>query len=287
MPVSPEKPNTFPVSWGDIRYWAQRIFNPRDSINVEIQDQHSEVVDLLMYQELDTFTLLQDQAIGDRSIQIETTGVVVPTTAHHLCFKEGQAFLQAGIISVTPIVGNQYTVIIDQPLDYPYTTAGGCSIQNVNLALADGSTTPQTFYLSPIGLDDTVEWDITRGIIVFIGPGPVSDPEPDDTRFGTIAALTNGIVLRAVNGFAKNLFNAKTNADMKLRCGSDLFYTDANKKGDYSVIARRTFNGFDKNGVTIRMCAKTEDKIEVIIQDDLTDMTTINVNVQGHVVQTP
>lgn len=281
---SPENPRGVPRSWGDLKHWAYRVFNQRDSLNVEIQDQHTAVVDLLMYQVLDTFTLLQDYEIDDQVVDIETTGIV-PTLDHHLCFKEAQAFLQAGILEVTPIAGNQYTVKLDQPLDFPYTTAGGCSVQNVNIALADGSVTPEIFYLSPENLEPGTEWDITRGIISFVGPGPVADPAPDDTRFGTIEALANGIVFRAIDGIAKNLFNAKTNADLRLRCGGDLTFIDANKRGEYSVVARRTFSGQEKNGVTVRMSADTNDRIEVIVQDDLTDMTRMVVNVQGHVVQ--
>lgn len=285
--VSPELPNVFPRNAGDLKYWAQRVFNPRDSVNVEVQDQASEIIDLLMHEVLDDVTLLADYAINDQILDIESTGYV-PVVGDYLCLKEGTAFLQTAILNVSPLGGNQYRVVVDQPLDFAYTTAGGCSIQNVNLATAVGSIgAPKTFFLSPETLNDNVVWDITRATFIMIGPGPVSDPAPDDTRFGTIDALTNGIVARATDGITKNLFNAKTNADLRIRCGGDLNYIAANKQGEYSVVGRRTFSGQEKNGVVIRMSAKTNDRIEVIIQDDLTDLSVFNVNIQGHVVQNP
>lgn len=281
---STERPREIPRSSGDLKYWAYRVFNQRDGINVEVQDQYSEIVDLLVYQVLDTMVLLANYSIDDQIIDIETTGYV-PVVGNHACLKENTAFLQTEILAVSPLGGNQYRLTLDQPLDFAYTTAGGCSIQNTNIATAVGSLgSPVTFYLSPEGLSDSVSWDITRATFTLLGPGPVSDPAPDDTRFGTIDALANGVVVRATNGITKNLFNAKTNGDLRMRCGGDLLFIDANKNGEYAVSGRRTFSGPEKNGVTIRMHAETRDRVEIIIQDDLTDMSVIRVNFQGHAV---
>jgi len=246
------------------------------------QDQHSEVIDLLLHQVIDTITLLANYSIGTTFIAVETTGAV-PVIGDYICLKEDTAFYQAEVLTVTPIAGNQYTLKMDSPLDYPYTTAGGCSLDDVNLAV-DGSSIPVTFEVSPVNLVAGTEWDVTRMSMIMVGEGPVQDPAPDDTNFGTQAALTNGVVFRSVNGITKNIFNAKTNGIIKLRCGGDLHYQVANKNGLYSVDARRTFNGDEKNGITIRLEANTADQFQCIVQDDLTDLEVFMVNIQGHVV---
>lgn len=278
---SPERPRVVPKNLGDLKYWVYRIFNQRDSVNVEIQDQHSEVIDLLLSELIDDVTIITDTLIDDTDIDIETTGSV-PAVGNLVCFKEQTAFYQGFILAVTPIAGNQYTITMDTPLDYAYTTAGGCSTRNANIAV-DGSVTPRVFAVSNDGL--TVDWDITRMSMIMLGSGPVADPEPDDTRFGTTLPLTKGVVFRSVNGVHKNIFNAKTNADIKLHCGGDLSYQPSNKNGEYSVDARRTFNGQEKNGVTMRLIAADEDQFQIIVQDNLSGMSTFYVNVQGHVVE--
>lgn len=263
--------------------------NPTDNnghLEISKQDQYSEVIDLKMNRKLDDITLLKNHSIGERNVLAETTGYV-PVVGDWLCLKDvdGKAFLQTEILAFTNIVGNQYNFTIDMPLDFGFSVDDGCSINSVNLAV-DGSVTPITFKISPGGLANNVSWDIVRMMFGFAGDGVGSSNEaPDDTGFGTETALTNGIVLRTVDGITKNIFNAKTNGDLRQRSGNDLLYVDSNRLGLYAVHARRTFNGDDKNGVTIRLNGATNDTLELIVQDDLTDMEEFQVVVQGHVVE--
>ena len=256
-------------------------FPSNTSVDVYIQDQHTEIIDLKLARYVDDIELLYDYEIGDRVIVIETTGSV-PTVGDTLCFKEDTAFYQGRPTSVTLIAGNQYTIELDTPLDYPFTTAGGCSLTNTNLAV-DGSVTPVIFSVTPKGLNN-VSWDITRFMLLFGGEGIGPTKEsPDDSDFGVMSAISNGIVLRSVDGVTKNIFNAKTNGDLRSRA-YDLTYIDKAKNGQYTVALRRTFAGANKNGVTVRLNSITGDTFELIVQDDLTDMTGGQAIVQGHVV---
>jgi len=250
------------------------------AIPVNIQDQHTEIIDLVLHRELDNVTLNQTYSIGDTSIIIETTGVT-PTAGHTVCFKELSAFYQANIIAVTPIAGNFYNVTLDTPLDYSFSSNMNGCLSTTNMAI-DGSVTPQTFHITPEGLSDGEEWDITRIIFVLAGEGiGAQNDKPDDGDFGVTSVLTNGIVLRSVNGVTKNIFNVKRNGEFRLRA-YDVTYTDKSKAGLYSVGVRRSFSGTDKNGVTVRLTASSKDTIEVIIQDDLTEMFGMKAVVQGH-----
>lgn len=259
--------------------------NRDSSGNVEVakQDQHTEIVDLKLHRVKDTITLLENYPIDDSSLVIETTGYV-PSVSDSICLKEDSAFYQADVLGITPIAGNQYTLAMDTPSDHPFTTdATGC-INDDNLAV-DGSTTPVIFQVSPAGLTPGTEWDITRMLLSFLGEGYGTPPNdnPDSAGFGTMVAITKGVVFRSVNGITKNIFNSKTNFDFASRA-FDVDYIDSNKAGLFGVNVRRSFNGDDKNGVTIRLCGDTSDEFQVIIQDDLTDITNFTVVVQGHVV---
>lgn len=243
--------------------------------DVFIQDQHTEIIDLHLTRLIQPVAIDVNTLIDDTSIQI--TAAAPPTVGSTLCLKEGYKFYQGGILSFTGT--NPYTVVVDTPLDYPFTTAGGCSERSNNMAV-NGSVTPQNFVLSPANLTDGLEWDITRIALQMVGTAA-----PDDGKFGTIAALTNGIVVRYTDGITKNLFNAKTNADLALHTGGDVQYIPRTvPAGSHGVRARRTFSGPEKNGVTIRLAATTSDELIIIIQDDLTDITTFEAVAQGHIV---
>lgn len=262
-----------------------KIISPIEDgfLPVIIQDQHTEIIDLKMGRLLDTIILLDNYSIGDRVILIETTGVI-PTIDDTICLKEGTAFYQARPVNVVSLGGNQFNITMDTPLDYAFTTSGGCSLTSTNLAV-DGSVTPITFKITPSGLNDDVSWDITRFILLFGGDGiGAQNDAPDDGDFGVTTALTNGVVIRSVDGITKNLFNAKTNGDFRARA-YDMTYTDISKSNLYTVATRRSFSGPDKNGVTIRLNAITNDSLEFIVQDDLTEMSGGQMIVQGHVVQ--
>lgn len=253
-----------------------------DSIDVKIQDQSTEIIDLKLSRKLDDLTLLADTAIDDMTITVETTSEV-PTTEMTICLKEGTAFYQARPVTVTSLGGNQYSLVMDTPLDFAFTTTGVCELTSTNLAV-DGSVTPVVFRATPSGLDDGVQWDINRFILLWGGEGvTTSDPAPDDGDFGVTGALTKGVYIRSRDGIVKNIFNAKTNGDFRARA-YDVTYQPASKNGVYTVTVHREFNGQENNGVVIRLSAITNDEFELVVQDDLTGMTGGQMVVQGQVV---
>lgn len=245
------------------------------SQRVGLVDQFTEVIDLHMGQLIQSFDLTANTVLDQQTITI--TAASEPTNGHVVCLKEGQAFYQGEILSHSAN-GPNWDIELDSPLDYPYTTAGGCTEKNINLAV-NGSVSPVEFTVSPGGLADNVAWDITRLIITI-----TDDVIMDDSKFGGISALPKGIVVRVTDGYTKNIFNAKTNQDV----GShmyDLIYSDKAPAGSYGLKARRTFAGQDKNGVTVRLNADNNDELKVIVQDDLRGLITFHAICQGHVTE--
>ncbi len=219
----------------------------RGNVEVVKQDQFSEVIDLSISILLSEIDIVIPVNIDDKVIRIDSP--ILPLTGHQLCLKQRSltSFYQGIILAVTPIAGSIYDLTLDSPFDAPFGIDDGCSLRNKNLAV-DGSSTPIIANLSPRGL--STNWDITR-VVFFISDAT----DMDSGKFGGMPALTNGIVLRKMNEVFKNIFNAKTNGDFRLR-NYDLFFDDKAPAGLYSVSSKRTFNGDDKNGVTIGLILK-------------------------------
>jgi hypothetical protein len=254
--------------------------NVDGSLDVRNQDQTTPDISFYLAQILDTITILANTAVDDETLDVETTGST-PVVGNYVCLKEGTAFLQVEIISVTPISGNQYTIGIAIPLDFAFTTAGGCSLQNVDMNV-DGSVTPVLFKVSPSGLDDGTEWDITRMIII-----ATMTSAGDDGKFCNLSALTNGVYFRTKDGITQNLFNAKENADFAEEAAGDLNYqVRSGGGGTHGMRGRITFNGQDKRGVVKRLAATTNDEFQAFVRDDLVDVSLIKLRVklQGQVV---
>ena len=254
-----------------------------NAIPVNVQDQASEVIDLHLMRTITDITITSNTSIDDTIVSIDSD--VTPQIGNSVCFKESTAFYQGDILSVTPTGGTGYDIELDMPLDYAYTTDGGCALRDKNLNV-DGSTTPVVFSVSPQGLIDPLKynrgqrWDIVRLMLAITDATAM-----DDGKFGGITGgITNGIVIRKKNGTYKNIFNAKTNGDIALHV-YDLTYIDdtLGPAGLYGLRVRRTFGGQNKNGVVIRLDADDDDEFQVIVRDNLTGLDGFTAVVQGHI----
>ena len=244
--------------------------NPKGGIDVNLQDQITEVVDVYLFNEVGVFEIAVGAVLDSYEVEVvSNAGMLVD---HVLCFQEGRSFMQALILAI-----NGNTITMDSPFDSAFTTSGGCSFGSRNLAV-DGSVTPMVFRVGPGNLQPKEAWDIVRVMFTM-----VDESVMDDDTFGGIPALPRGMILRHVNGHNKNIFNVKTNGEFALR-NFDGQYADAPKKGFYGFRSRRTFGGQSKNGVVIRIYSAGNDQIQIIIQDDLTDLESFYAVAQGHMV---
>jgi hypothetical protein len=249
----------------------------QDSINVFIQDQTTEIIDLHFSKLVQAYTIVTDTNVDDTSVTINAGAE--PTDGNTVCFKENSAFYQGTILSHSAS-GDNWIINLDVPLDYAFTTSVDCAKEaSINLAV-DGSVTPQIFTISPKELPN-VKWDITRIL------GSIIDATAmDDGKFGGMTALTKGIYIRKKDGTHKNIFNAKTNGDLAAHMYDVTYISDTfGPAGKFGLRFRRTFNGQDKNGVVIRLNSETDDELQCVIQDDLTDLDEFSLIAQGHIVE--
>ena len=155
-----------------------------DAVPVNIQDQHTTIIDLYLHEHGNDVIINGSTAIGDRTILLVAGhGVVV---GNFIGFTQGEHFYEGEVLIVD--VNN---ITLDSPLDFGFNSSAGKShIHQPNLNV-DGSDTTRIFHIHP---PDNQSWDITR--IIFM----IEDNSAmDSAKFGGITALTNGIVIRAID----------------------------------------------------------------------------------------
>lgn len=247
---------------------TKTIGTTNGALDVAVQDQTSDIVDYFLCREIQGLTLAQNVVLDSYDIVVtDSTGVVVGT---YVCVQEGTRAFQAQILSI-----NANTLTVDTPADFAFTTSALIANRTPDLNV-DGSGTVEIASLFPIG---TAKWDITR---IIMDMSCISAPK--DNLFGDLTALTRGVVIRKSNGIHHTIFNAKTNAELKERM-YDVDYTTVVGQGVDGVKCRRSFAGQDKNGVVIRLDPENNEKLEILVQDDLTGLSKFRIVAQGHVVE--
>lgn len=235
------------------------------AIPVRLQDPTNETLDLYFIKSLNDVTLAANVTIDTYTLTLVNGHGCV--AGDILRFKEGTRFMRAIVLTVAT-----NTITIDTPFEYAFTTAASVSRGTYDMNV-DGSTTRQIFEVSPSGMPIA---DHITGITLVIEASTATD----DSKFGNLTALTNGIVLRVKDGTYKNIFNLKTNG--AFRHYGQLEYTDKSGGGNYGVALRQPFT--ENNGVIVRLDGLTNDSLQIIIQDNLTGLTKFRAKAHGHIV---
>ena len=243
------------------------------SVDVFIQDQTSETVDYHMSQTLNTVTLAADTNMGDTSVTLAAGHNMV--NGNHIEFTESLRFFQAQVTNVATNV-----ITLDMPLDFAFTTAAMANRVTVEMDVVGTLANPQIFSITPPA---GVRWDVVR--IIFLIEG---DAAMQSNLFGSLPALTNGIVIRTVNSTTKVQFNCKSNGEFA-EIAYDIAYDDRAgvPAGIFAFRCRRTWGGQNKTGVVLRLPGSDGGELQHLVQDDLEDaaMITYRARVQGHIVE--
>lgn len=242
------------------------------SVDVAIQDQHSPIIIAKLSNVENETLLLNPVAIGDRDIVVvSASGIGEGDYMSMFDIASNRFYVGYAIL----VVGT--TITLDSPIDFAYP-AGSFVTSGVADMSVDGSVTPVIYGLRNTTQSIGITADITRVIFTVL-----TSSAPTYATFGDIAALVNGIVLRKVDGSTHNIFNLKTNGELQ-GIMYDLAAADAvnPNQGQNGFVARLTFASPGKIGVTVRL-APGED-LQMIIQDDLTDIQLFELVCEGHEV---
>jgi len=236
-------------------------------VPVNVQDQTSEIIDLYMCDDRGSTNPTSGIDLDDTEITVDDiTGAGVGDCMN--ISENGRTF-QAIILSIV-----DSTITFNAPSDQAFTTSADVCFGEWNMNV-NGASASKIYRIAPPA---GAEWDIVRIII-----GMSDNVEMDDGKFGGISSLTNGVVLRVKNGYTKNVFVVSDNGGFRER-SFDIIYADKAPAGTYGFGCRRTFGGQSKNGVTIRLNGDNGDELQLIIQDDLTDLLKLAIVCQGHTV---
>lgn len=239
---------------------------PDGAVRAQLQNNQAEIIGLKICEKLGDIELAVNSVIDEWTITIAAGhGVVVGNT---ICLREnGRHYQGVAIVVATNII------TLDTPLDYAFTVAADAFRSSENMAV-NGSVTRRIFKVAPPAGS---KWDILGCEFIMTDATTM-----DDGTFGGLPALTRGVVLRKKDTVYKNIFNVKTNGDFAFRCDS-VRYADKPPSGSgYGFTAYRTFN--TRNEVAIRLDGDLGDEFQVIIQDDLSGLSSFRAGVWGHVV---
>jgi hypothetical protein len=255
----------------------ENITTYRNALDVNSAWRHRKIVNETFHQNTATSTTLNTAATeGDTSLIVEvvedTTGFVV---GDEIQLSENGT-QEIGLMTITAVAaGTPGTLTIDRPIGNDYTTSAIVLKVISNMAVSGTLASPQIFEVhAPAGN----VWQITRIMVSLVHAAAA-----DDGKFGSITALTNGVSIRATTAAGRTVTfaNWKTNADIKL----DMFnveYSDKGPAGEFGTHGRWTFTNAE---VVAELDGDSSplQKIEILVQDDLTGLTSFKIRAQGRV----
>ena len=242
--------------------------------SVFVQDQTSGVLDINFLKQKNTANIIVPTVINARSLTLSAGhGAVIGDVIELASKKDGSLFMQA---VVQGVAGDVLT--IDTPINLEYMPSQTFVIISTKEMSVDGSATPQVFSVEPLPVQ---KGDMVRLIVTM-----TDNVDMDFETFGGLTKLTNGCVLRVNNGDGsyRNIANFKSNGDIQLY-SFDADYQTNNGGGVRSFTARMTWGGQSKHGVVVRLDGSIGEKLEIVVQDDLTGLLSMNWIAQGSEVQ--
>lgn len=274
---------------GAINDFPQNITQVNDdgSTNVFTQDYPFPPVEHYLYNVDQAVTIVNGPyALGTNVIELAAGhGFTAPNratfTEDFIVFKSNdptnfilpQRFLQSRVVDV---VGNSISLGI--PLTFNLNTTDIISIERVTVDL---NTTIGTL-ADPIEYETSPPsgqlWHLTR-----LMPVMICGSQPDDSLFGNIPSLPNGITFSVESPglITESLINIIDNSEWAATC-YDLRYSDRSvPQGSYGVNSRKTFSGRDKWGIIIRLGFLSNQRFFVSVQDDLTDLLRFRIKIMG------
>ncbi len=211
---------------------------------------------------------------GSYTFTVASATGIVPGSYLVLFHPDSIRFSQFYCVSVV-----DETVTVDSPIDFEYPVGTYLDIGTTELSV-NGSVTPQVFGLRGLGTPQgiAISVNITRLIFTCLASSTI-----DLSLFGNIAALTRGLLVRKRATSNWNILNVKSNQQLTgVMFDYDVYVADNPSHGVDGFTGRLTFGGHSKMGV-VQQLAIGED-LEVIIQDNLSAITSLTVMAEGHIV---
>ena len=165
------------------------------------------------------------------------------------------------------------TLTLDRLIDVGILIDTDIKVVAINLGINATPGAPVIFALTP---PPGEIWHITR-----ILPTLTHSLGGDLSLFGDLAALANGVIIRAkVSGQYGTFTNWKRALDIKKDMYDVEFDSRALGTGKFGTSGRGSFSRID---VGVRLNGDNGDQLEAVIQDNLSTLDNFNLNGQGHI----
>ena len=224
----------------------------------------------LLYFSGTTKTLATAASIGDFTLTLNNvTGIVAGTTRVFISSGDTE---ETDRLKVTAVSAPDITV--HQPLDNAYPIGATIEVVDTNLISTTATqASPRIYRIQP---PSNEIWHLLRLNFVLNG----TNTAMDNSLFGSIAALTNGLILqKTVNSVVESLTNWGENGDFT----EDMFdtlYTDKGPGGINGFQGRWTFRNM---GIVHELNGSNSDCMDMVVQDDATGNNGLEIKIQGHV----
>lgn len=239
------------------------------ALDVHVADSHFKIINRYFAQFTGTTSSI-DSAVSSGDTFVTVASDAAFSVGNFVDITEGN--LEESNFAVITAKPGSNVLTLDRPLDNDYTIAGSVEKVVVDVSTANGSLgTPIFFEVKPPA---NGIWHLTRLLVT------ITDlPQPADNLFHNLSALSHGIVFRENKEQNRILTNWKRNADM-IGDSFDVQYAQKGGGGsDWGVRVRWTFKNADSIS---RLSGFNGEKIEMIVQDNLTALNNMEVKLQGH-----
>jgi hypothetical protein len=252
----------------DTGKWVRRVNGGRQISYIE--NPHEKIVNEHFHRHIGTATTLAVAVTqGDTSITVaDSTGFLVGDEIQIV-----NGVIEVTFPTITVIAGPLIT--LDKPIDNSFDIGDTVEVVGTDLSATAGTlAAPISYKVEPTVGE---EWAIARVLITM-----TFSTAGDDSKFGDIAALANGVTIKFYDGIAgtyRTITNWKTNGDV-IHDGYDATYNDKAGGGLFGFVSRWTF---ERIGAEPKIHGDHGDYLEVLIQDNLTALASVQIKAQGFV----
>jgi hypothetical protein len=209
--------------------------------------------------------------------------VAAPSGSREITLDDSTGFLVGNSVTdldsasnrILPIIiaVNANTLTLDRHIDGNFPLGAVVSTVSTQLNVVGNPITPVVFTVAP---PPGTVWHVTRMMIAM-----THATRGDMGLYGDLPALTYGVVGKVQkSGQALSFTNWKSNAGMALSMYDVRFDERSGGGGDFGTTGRFTFT---EAGTLIELDGDQGDKMEILIQDDLSSLDTYEVTVHGHI----
>lgn len=236
-------------------------------VDVFVQDQTTSLFQyFLMNNQKTGITLTSPIAIGDTVINV-SAGHGFTAGGEYIAGTGDSTFFQQRVVSVAV-----NAITIGAPILVPFPIAGTRIIRGDIEMDVNGSITPVTYRCSVSGITPV---DIDTVLVTMQHPAA-----SDDSLFGDLAALTNGLLIQKIGDTPIQPISIAMRSNQDFReFGAEIEYTQKAGGGNFST--NITFDLRKLYGVVVRLDPRNNDCLDGIVRDNISALIRLRVSVIG------